>query len=391
MNSIHQSEAICNRLKEKNIYKKFSEKVIKHIVTILIAIYSVGYRGKTTNFASHSDNHRTTVAHFLNKGKWDESLLEQAIKDIVVNTIYKESQRSGKPVLCIIDDTIASKTKPASKAQNPIEAASFHFSHLKRKKDYGHQAVGVMLSCNGITLNYAIVMYDKTDSKIDIVKSAAEELPIPPNISYLLCDSWYVCGKIADAFLQKGFYTIGALKTNRVLYPNGVKINLRSFAERNAENDSHFHIVTVKGRKYHIYRYEGNLNGVDNAVVLISYPVGALGKSNALRAFISTNAALSDEQILNFYVQRWNIEVFFRDAKSKLALDKYQIRSSKGIKRFWIIASLAHLIACCESESFDFSDGYKIISNKIRCEQLDFIFDFVKAGGNKSDFLKMVA
>ncbi len=252
-NSIHQSATICNKLKEKNIYKKFSEKVMKHIVTILISIYCLGYRGKTINFANHSENHRTTVAHFLNNGKWDEDLLEQVIKEIVVNTIYQESRQSGKPVLCIIDDTIASKTKPSSNAQHPIEAASFHFSHLKRKKDYGHQAVGVMLSCNGITLNYAIVMYDKTASKIDIVKSIAEDLPTTPNISYLLCDSWYVCGKIADAFLQKGFYTIGALKTNRVLYPHGVKINLRSFAERIAESDNRFHIVTVKGRKYHIY------------------------------------------------------------------------------------------------------------------------------------------
>ncbi len=118
--------------------------------------------------------------------------------------------------------------------------------------------------------------------------------------------------------------------------------------------------------------------------------MGALGKPNALRAFISTNAALSNQQILDFYVQRSNIEVFFRDAKSKLALDKYQIRSSKGIKRFWIITSLAHLIARFESETFDFSDGYKIISYKIRCEQIDFIFDFVKGGGNKFDFLKMI-
>lgn len=83
-------------------------------------------------------------------------------------------------------------------------------------------------------------------------------------------------------------------------------------------------------------------------------PVGAFRKSNALRAFICTNAALSDVKILDFYVQRWNIEVFFRDAKSKLALDKYQIRSKQGIKRFCIIASLAHLIACFKSETFDF-------------------------------------
>ncbi len=234
-------------------------------------------------------------------------------------------------------------------------------------------------------------MYDKTISKIDIVKSIANELPVVPNISYLLCDSWYVCGKILNAFLCKGFYTIGALKTNRMIYPHGVKIDLRTFVERTAKGDNRFHTVTVRGRKYHIYRYEGNLNGIDNAVVLISYPVGALGKSNALRAFISTDAALTDEQILDLYVQRWNIEVFFRDAKNKLALDKYQIRSKQGIKRFWIIASLAYLIACFKSKSFDFSEGYNIISHEICCEQVSFIFDFALNGGNKYDLLKTIA
>jgi len=60
---------------------------------------------------------------------------------------------------------------------NPIEDAYFHQSHLKRKQDYGHQAVAIMLSCNGIVLNYAIVMYDKSKSKIDIVRDIAKELP----------------------------------------------------------------------------------------------------------------------------------------------------------------------------------------------------------------------
>ena len=45
----------------------------------------------------------------------------------------------------------------------------FHQSHLKGKQDYGHQAVVVMLSCNGIVLNYALVMYDKSMSKVKIV------------------------------------------------------------------------------------------------------------------------------------------------------------------------------------------------------------------------------
>ena len=48
-----------------------------------------------------------------------------------------------------------------------------------------------MLSCNGITLNYAVIMYDKTKSKIQIVQDIASELPNAPTVSYFLCDSWY--------------------------------------------------------------------------------------------------------------------------------------------------------------------------------------------------------
>lgn len=59
-----------------------------------------------------------------------------------------------------------------------------------------------------------------------------------------------------------------------------------------------------------MYRYEGNLNGIENAVVLLSYPEKAFGNPKALRAFISTNAALSTQEILSWYVCRWPIEVF---------------------------------------------------------------------------------
>ena len=48
-----------------------------------------------------------------------------------------------------------------------------------------------MLSCNGITLNYAVILYDKTKSKIKIVQDIAAELPEAPVVSYFLCDSWY--------------------------------------------------------------------------------------------------------------------------------------------------------------------------------------------------------
>ena len=161
-----------------------------------------GYHGKTTDFAKNSSCYRTTIAHFLNSQKRDDPLLSDTLKRSVVETIYSEAARSGKPVFCIVDDTIVSKTKPSSQALHPIADAYFHQSHLKWKQNYGHQAVAVMLSCNGIVLNYAFVMYNKSISKIDIVEKIAKELPVSLVMSYFLYDccillknTQYFCNK----------------------------------------------------------------------------------------------------------------------------------------------------------------------------------------------------
>ncbi len=344
-------------------------------MAILISAFSLGYHGKTIDFEKYSPCHRTTVAHFLNKGKWDGGTLENILKSTVVQFIYEESRRSGKPVFCIVDDTISSKTKPSSWALHPIKDAYFHQSHLKGRQDYGHQAVTVMLSCNNIVLNYAIVMYDKSKSKVRTVQEIAGELPMPPVASYFLCDSWYTCGSIMDAFIRKGFHTIGALKTNRILYPHGIKQKLSELAFHIRKTDSAVSLVTAHSRRYYAYRYEGNLNGIENAVVLITYPKDAFHTPKVVRAFISTDVSLSTQEILDRYVERWPVEVFFRQSKDKLAFDRYQIRSSEGIQRYWLLMSLAHFIACTScGETMPFEDGYAFIFRRIQEERIRYIY-----------------
>lgn len=110
--------------------------------------------------------------------------------------------------------------------------------------------------------------------------------------------------------------------------------------------------MTVGGREFYVYRYEGKLNDIPNAAVILSYPKEAFGNPRALRVFISTNAELSTQEILDTYSRRWPIELFFRQSKGKLALDKYQIRSRKGIRRYWLIMSLVHYLCCMHSEQY---------------------------------------
>lgn len=159
--------------------------------------------------------------------------------------------------------------------------------------------MSVMLSCNGFILNYAVILYDKSKSKIQIVQEIAAELPTAPVISYFLCDRWYTSAKVMDSFIQKGFYTIGALKTNRIIYPCGIRQKASDFALHLRKTDSDVSLVTVGSREFYVYRYEGELNDVPNAVVLLSYPKEAFGHPKALRIFISTNAGLSTQEILD--------------------------------------------------------------------------------------------
>ncbi|MDO5391631.1 MAG: hypothetical protein Q4F24_11165 [Eubacteriales bacterium] len=164
---------------------------------ILISVFSLGYHGKTIDFEKYSPCHRTSVTHFLNKGKWD--------------------------------DITSSKTKPSLRALHPIKDAYFHQYHLKRKQDYRHQAVAIMPSCKRIVLNYALVMYDKSMLKVKIVQEIAKELPIPPVVSYFLCGSWY---------------------------PYGIKQKVSEFAPHLRKTDAAVNLVTVGNRRYYVYRYE---------------------------------------------------------------------------------------------------------------------------------------
>lgn len=337
--------------------------------------FFAGYRGKTVDFARYSDHHRTSLAHFLNRGKWNDAALEIDLKQAVIYKVYQHARKTGKPVLCIIDDTISSKTRPSSQAVHPMEAASNHMSHLKRQMDYGHQAIGVMLACGDMVLNYAIILYDKSQSKIDLVCKIAAELPEPPSPGYLLCDSWYTCEKVMDAFISRGFYTIAGLKTNRILYPCGIRVKLSKHAENLQKTDTGIQKVTVSNRKYWVYRYEGKLNGIDSAAVILSYPEKAFGNPKALRAFLCTNETLSTQEILTLYTQRWPIEVFFRETKGKLALNKYQIRSAKGIRRFWLLMSVVHYLCRVGTGTLrSFADGYRFWSDTLKSAYVQFIY-----------------
>ena len=164
---------------------------------------------------------------------------------------------------------------------------------------------------------------------------------LPDHVSaYFLMDSWYTNPGILDACRKKNYHLIGAMKNNRILYPDGKRTSAADLAS--SLDPGCFHPVTVKGHTYMVYRYEGPLNKIDHAVVLLSYPAAALGKKNALRVFLCSDTSLSDQTILDYYAHRWTIEVFFRSHKRYMGLKSFMVRSAKAIDRLLLILSVAH-------------------------------------------------
>ena len=116
---------------------------------------------------------------------------------------------------------------------------------------------------------FAFRLYDKAAGKskgelaIEMLSSLDVRRPV-----YVLMDSWYPSQTLVEACLKKGFHVIAMLKMSRILDPKGIAIQAKSFARYIEPNDTP--LVTGGEDRDRVYRYEGALKGLDDAVVLLA-------------------------------------------------------------------------------------------------------------------------
>lgn len=381
---IPEELSISNFFKQLNFDLYLTKPQLKHLESIMNAMICTGYNGKISDVAQlASHTHRTSVTRFLSKSTWNETLLNKSLQSLVINLIWERSKKTNEPIYFIIDDTISEKTKPSSKAVNTIQKCSFHNSHLKGKIVYGHQIIVSLLSCSALVLPYSINIYEKNSmSKIELAANLIESLPKPIDKGYVLCDSWYSSKTIFDSSIKSSFSYIGALKTNRVIFPEGherLGIKVHKFAE--SLDISDFNLVTVKDKQYYIYTYHGNLKDRKNVSIVISYPKNSFQDKGSLKAFISLDNSLKPLEILTRYTHRWAIEPFFRDCKSCLGLNGYQVRSQKSIDRYLLIVIINYTYCKLYSNSLDhFNTGYKLAKNDLQKSKIIYIYEAAANG-----------
>lgn len=325
----------------------YSDAIRNHMVNMISGIILT--EGKKTVSGIYNkitcNRERSTGSRFLNQYKWNSEYVNYARVNHMVKELKKNVSEESVGFL-IVDDTLSKKDTSTKK----IEGLQFHNSHADGNKPmWAHCIVTSHYKISEYSLPQGYKLYlrkeffgkrakkhfkNKQELAIDLIN---EFMPVTER-TYLLLDSWYTSGKVMLHALSKGYHTIGRIKSNRVIYPGGIKTSVKTFSQFIHKDETH--PVTVDGIKYYVYRYEGKVNDLENTVILLSWTKEDLSDQPIF--IISTDVNLDDKAMISYYQNRWDIETGYRYHKTSLGLDEYQVESLKSIDRFWSIEYMAY-------------------------------------------------
>ena len=132
--------------------------------------------------------------------------------------------------------------------------------------------------------------------------------------SYALMDSWFTQPPLIQAIGHRGLQVIGMVKNDKKRYMvNGNRIDLKALYAA---------APPIEGKNRHILRcIRTRLVSVEPIPVQVVF-VRHRSKKKEWLAILSTDLTLTPQEVINIYQMRWDIEVFFKCAKSLLCLQK---------------------------------------------------------------------
>lgn len=343
--SINNNQGILNFLDQLNL--DFSKPQLNHLANLMTGIINIDSKRNISNISSKILNakDRSCMTKFLNNSPWNvQSLDHLRIKKVLASAKLK----SKEPVFIAIDDTVMPKNRDTKN----IEGLGYHFSHAEGKTVWSHCIVSSQFITDKYSIPLGFEQYlnkkyfvdnsiafkSKIDLACDLIDIFKENNIRTDHPTYILTDSWFTSKKLMEKSLSFGYHLIGGLKLNRCIYPLGIKISISNFVNFIRDND--LDVVTVKNNKYKVYKYEGKITNIDNAVVLICWELG--DQTSKPTCILSTDTELDSKTILEYYSRRWEIETSFLYLKDRLGLKHYQMRKLKGLRRFWSIVYLAY-------------------------------------------------
>jgi Transposase DDE domain len=158
---------------------------------------------------------------------------------------------------------------------------------------------------------------DKITMAISLVKSAVKASFEPV---YVLADTWFICDtfiseiqKIKIKYAKK-LHVIGLMKTNRTVLINGKKMMANLVPDHKRKDVKYC-------KKYKCNYFSAKVEYKGNKVK--AFWIRIKGQES-WKMLVSTDTDLSFSNAMKYYQIRWSIEVFFKECKQNLNIEKCQ-------------------------------------------------------------------
>jgi hypothetical protein len=355
----------------------FTRPQWQHFVTVLLALVQCEERRTLSALLrgiAGVGRRVDGLSRFLKEAPWPTELLvtvwwrkyRQILDPMVVAEHLRQRalrpKRPGRPRktvvtgFLIVDDSTHEKTKGKK-----MEGLGRHYSSTAGKPVKGHSLFGNLYVLLGRRCPLAPRLYRQKavceregvpfQSKVDLAEEVITTFePVSGTRTHVLMDSWYTCRRLWRAVLRRGWAITGGLKSNRKMrvqdpekgrtyrslskYATGLTDTDFSSVEWPHEDGSsrqvYAHLVKTFVRKLGPCQVLVVRERLDQPLKEVRY-----WATSEREADLST--------VVEWVAQRWAIEQFFADVKEVFGTDHYQIRSAKGILRFWQLSFLGYL------------------------------------------------
>jgi len=341
-NQIHQfflNQKIGSLLKRSNIDK---EKGISPVAVFRVLV-TLAFTGKnlcrTIEAGGSCGMAKDTVYRFLNSvhTNWRRFLL--LLSSRVIGQVLEPLTGTVNMKVLIADDTLYRRNR-----SKHVELLSRVFDHIDKRYYRGFRMLTLGWS-DGISflpVSCAMLASSKEKNRLVhlrmdldrrtngakrrregirkatdvLVEMVAEAIASGIQAKHLLFDSWFAYPAIMRNLLAKGMHTICMLKvTEKIFYRyQGEDLHLAAIYRK---------IRKRRGRAKILASIMVEIGKNDKGVPISAKIVFVRDRrTKKWLALLSTDTSLDDEQVIMTYKRRWDIEVFFKMAKSFLNLAK---------------------------------------------------------------------
>ena len=248
----------------------------------------------------------------------------------------------AQDAVLILDDTVA----PRDGKQ--IEGLGLHHSAKGLVK--GLCAVTALVKAGARSFVFALSGYrprkacpaESFKSKVELALEIRGEafLCFPRGLTVVMY-AWYGCAPILNPIQEAGWIFLAALKQNRYVYLDRVKIAVHLLAKRRL---SYKRVRVSKKRRFWTASQIVWLPQVGRVKLFIT----RLG--NEHRFFVTNQFDMTESEMARIYGQRFAIETFHKDIKQHLGFGEMFMRSWNGVQTHWTILAIAYNLIALSSK-----------------------------------------